>query len=319
MILFLHNNNHKTKAMLKKVIIGILAIGLVAVSCSDDDDAGTVVAESNLTLDLNGLEDLGSGYLYEGWVIVNGSPVSTGTFSVNSSGVLSSTTFSVNTETLDAATAFVLSVEPDPDPDPAPAPTKLLRGEFGTGNAANTAVVGLAPVGDFTGIAGTFFLRAPTDEDVPGGAANNGNDEYGVWFGTPGMPPAPNLTLPTLGPGWTYEGWVIGETGPLSTGTFLSFDMRDDNALDPNGFSETVFPGPPLPGEDFFRNAPTGETFPLDIRGRMVVISVEPSPDNSPAPFVLKPLVGTAGMDTAPAAYDFGLNAGSFPTGSVSR
>jgi len=291
-------------------------MGLIAVSCSDDDDSGNVVTESNLTLDLNGLEDLGSGYLYEGWVIVNGAPVSTGTFSVNDAGALSSTTFSVNTETLNAATAFVLSIEPDPDPDPAPAPTKLLRGEFGTGN---TATVGLGPVGDFTNAAGKFFLRAPTDEDVPNGAPNNMNDQYGVWFGTPGMPPLPNLTLPTLTDGWKYEGWVVGDNGPLSTGTFTGFDVRDDNATDPDGFSDTVFPGPPLPGEDFFRNAPAGVTFPLDIRNRMVVISVEPDPDNSPAPFVLKPLLGTAGMDTAPAEYDFGLNAASFPTGSVSR
>lgn len=303
--------------MFKKVMLGTLAMGLIAVSCSDDDnDSGDVITESNLTLDLHGLEDLGSGYLYEGWVIVNDAPVSTGTFSVNDAGVLSSTTFSVNTETLNAATAFVLSIEPDPDPDPAPAPTKLLRGEFGTDN---TATVGLGPVGDFTNAAGTFFLRAPTDEDVPNGASNNMNDQYGVWFGTPGMPPLPNLTLPALTDGWKYEGWVVGDNGPLSTGTFTGFDVRDDNAGDPNGFSETIFDGPPLPGEDFFRNAPTGVTFPLDIRNRMVVISVEPDPDNSPAPFVLKPLVGTAGMDTAPADYNFGLNAASFPTGSVSR
>jgi len=302
--------------MFKKVIMGALAIGFIAVSCNNDDDAGAPA--SNLTLNLSGLEDLGSGYLYEGWVIVNDAPVSTGTFSVNGSGELSRTAFSVDAATLSAATAFVLSIEPDPDPDPAPAATKLLRGEFG---AENTATVGLGPVGDgdFNTSAGSFFLRAPTDEDVPGGAPNNGNDQYGVWFGTPGMPPSPNLALPTLNPGWKYEGWVVSDNGPLSTGTFTGFDVRDDNAEDPNGFSATVFPGPPLPGEDFFRNAPEGVTFPLDIRNRMVVISVEPDPDNSPAPFVLKPLVGTAGMETAPTSYTFGLNAASFPSGSVSR
>lgn len=45
-------------------------------------------------------------------------------------------------------------------------------------------------------------------------------------------------------------------------------------------FSEASQPGPPVPGEDFFINAPSGETFPLDIRGRTVVISVELVPDN---------------------------------------
>ncbi|MEW7291296.1 anti-sigma factor [Aquimarina sp. 2304DJ70-9] len=301
--------------MFKKLIIGVFAIGFIAVSCSDDDDSG-VSNVSNLTLNLTGLEALGSNFVYEGWVIVPNQdlPVSTGTFT----SVAFPQTFSVDRTTLQTATAFVLTIEPAGETGEAalmPAETKLLRGEFGTGN---TATVGLGPVGDFSNAAGTFFLRAPTDEDVPGGAMNNGNDENGVWFGTPGMPPAPNLTLPAL-TGWKYEGWVVTDNGPISTGTFTSFDMRDDNAGDPNGFSETTFDGPPLPGEDFFRNAPEGVTFPLDVRNRMVVISVEPDPDDSPAPFVLKPLVGTAGMDTAPTSYDFELKTDAFPAGSVSR
>ncbi|MDY8137749.1 anti-sigma factor domain-containing protein [Aquimarina sp. 2201CG5-10] len=300
--------------MFKKAIIGVLAMGFIAVSCNNDDDAGAPV--SNLTLNLSGLEDLGNGYLYEGWVIVDNAPVSTGTFSVNDSGELSQTTFSIDAATLNSATAFVLSIEPDPDPSSDPAPTKLLRAEFGTGN---TATVGLGPVGDgdFNASAGSFFLRAPTDE-APG-SPNNGNDENGVWFGIPGMPPSPSLTLPTLNPGWKYEGWVIGDSGPLSTGTFTAVNDFDDNVGDADGFSGTASNGPQIPGEDFLRNAPTGETFPLDIRNRMVVISVEPDPDNSPAPFLLKPLVGTAGTDTAPASYTFGLNAASFPSGTVSR
>ena len=74
-----------------------------------------------------------------------------------------------------------------------------------------------------------------------------------------------------------------------------------------------------MPGEDFFLNAPVGETFPLDVRGRMVVISVEPVPDDSPAPFAMKPLVGTAGQDVAPSTHDFGQNLGSLPWGTASR
>ena len=207
---------------------------------------------------------------------------------------------------------FVLSIEPAVDPDPAPADTKVLVGEFsGTSAAVSTAVVG-----DFSNAAGEFFLRTPTDEDVPGGAPNNGNDQYGVWFGTPGTPPTANFVLPTLPAGWAYEGWVIGDSGPLSTGTFTEFENRDSFT----GFSGTEFnQGPPVPGEDFFLNAPAGETFPLDIRGRMVVISVEPVPDDSPAPFAMKPLVGTAGNDTAPATHAFGANLGSLPTGTVTR
>ena len=132
------------------------------------------------------------------------------------------------------------------------------------------------------------------------------------------MPPTANLTLPVLPTGWTYEGWVIGDAGPISTGTFDDFGDRDSN----NPFSGTQNnAGPPVPGEDFFLDAPTGETFPLDVRGRTVVISVEPVPDNSSAPFLLKPLLTTLAADaaTAPDTHDFGQNLGSLPTGTASR
>lgn len=292
--------------MIKKMFFALLAVGILASSCSNDDD-NEGPSFSNLTLNLSGLENLGSDYVYEGWLIVNGSPVSTGVFTVNDSGVLSQSSFPVLQEVADAATTFVLSIEPFNDPNPAPADTKLLAGDF----SGNSAAVSTGIVGDFSSAAGAFFLRTPTDET----GTNNGNDQYGVWFGTPGMPPTPNFTLPTLPAGWAYEGWVVGENGPITTGTFSAFDTVDDF----DDFSETMQSGPPVPGEDFFLNAPAGETFPLDVRGRTVVISVEPVPDNSPAPFVMKPLVGTAGQETAPSTHDFGVNLGSLPSGTVSK
>ena len=192
------------------------------------------------------------------------------------------------------------------DSDPTPAATKILVGDFnGSSAPVNTAIVG-----DFSNASGAFFLRTPTDEM----GMDNGNNENGVWFGTPGMPPAPNFVLPTLPTGWAYEGWVVGDSGPLSTGTFTAFNTADD-AVPFSGAAA----GPPVPGEDFFENAPAGETFPLDVRGRMVVISVEPVPDDSATPFAIKPLVGTAGNDTAPATHAFGSNLSSLPTGTVSR
>lgn len=287
--------------MIKKMFLALLAIGIFTTSCSSDDDSTT--SNANLTINLNGLETLGSDYVYEGWIIVNGVPVSTGTFS----SVAFPQIFSVEADQLNSATRFVLSIEPSNDPDPAPADTKLLVGDF----VGNTASVNTDIVGDFSSAAGAFFLRTPTDET----GTNNGNDENGVWFGTPGMPPTPNFVLPTLPAGWAYEGWVVGDNGPITTGTFNAFntaDVFDD-------FSETSQAGPPVPGEDFFLNAPAGETFPLDVRGRTVVISVEPVPDDSPAPFAIKPLVGTAGQDTAPATHNFGQNLTSLPWGEVNR
>ncbi len=299
---------------MKKIFLGILSLAFVMTSCSNDDD--NTPTTSNLTLNLNGLEDLGAGFNYEGWLLVDGTPVSTGLFTVNANGELSSNSFELPTETVDAATKFILTIEPNPDPDPAPSDQKFIAGDF-NGNTATVSTSVAPAVGDFSNSAGDFFLRTPTDE--PAGSGNNGNDQYGVWFGQPGMPPAATLVLPELPTGWIYEGWVIGESGPLSTGTFSSIDTMDDNAGLDTSFSGTENDGPPIPGEDFFNNAPAGETFPLDIRGRTVVITVEPVPDNSPAPFTLKPLAAQAGNDTAPAFNSFALNLGSFPTGTVTR
>jgi len=300
--------------MIKKVLsLAVIAAGLLFTSCSDDDGADAPTTQ-DLTLNISGLEDLGDDYVYEGWIIVNGSPISTGTFTSVDVGQ----TFSVDATQLEAATSFVLSIEPareTGDAAAAPADTKLVIGDF----SGDIATITTNTVGDFSTEtpAGMFFLRTPTDE---ADGENNGNDENGLWFGTPGMPPLPALTLPTLEPGWKYEGWVVVDgVGPLSTGTFTSFDVADDNAGATTSFSGTANIGPAIPGEDFFNNAPDGFEFPLDVRNRAIVVSVEPYPDNSAAPFLLKPLTGTAGTETAPTAYPLTFSTSTFPSGNVTR
>lgn len=261
--------------MMKKMILAVLALGIFATSCSSDDDNNTPT-NSNLILNLNGLEALGNDFVYEGWIIVDGAPVSTGTFS----SVVFPQTFSVNSAQLSSATTFVLSIEPAVDSDLGPAETKILVGDF-SGSSASVSSNGI--VGDFTTSAGTYILATPTDID-------DTNEESGVWFldNTSGSAVA-GLDLPTLSPGWVYEGWaVIGGT-PVSTGTFTSVSGFDDNAST-SSFKGDAGDGPAFPGEDFLQNAPAGMTFPTDLKGATIVISVEPSPDNSTGPFTLKPL-----------------------------
>lgn len=273
-------------------------------SCSDDDDN----FNSNLSLNITGLEDLGSDFLYEGWLIVDGSAVTTGTFSVNSSGVMSSNSFSVSSSDLSDATKFVLTIEPSPDTDPAPSSTHLLAGDF-SGNSASLTIGAPDALGNnFSSSTGTYVLATPSDGPMT-------NEKSGVWF-LGSLPPTAGLSLPTLPEGWKYEGWAVIGGQPVTTGTFTSVSGSDDFS----GFSGSMGT-PPFPGEDFLMNAPSGFTFPTDLSGGQVVISIEPSPDNSPAPFLLKPLLGDVPTSAlAETVYDMDniINTNA-PSGTASR
>lgn len=291
--------------MQKQVLYMVALCLLVITGCKKQEEAPS---NGNLNLSLTGLGDLGSDFVYEGWVIVNGSPVSTGTFTVNASGTLSKTTFVVNKSNLDNATGFVLSIEPANDGDPAPSKVKILLGEF-SGNTANVSINSL--VGDFATTTGKYFLATPTN--------GNQNPLSGVWFidNSTGTNTAGLKNLPTLSDGWVYEGWVVINGTPVSTGTFKVANAAD---MGPTPTFSGSMAGPAYPGEDFLMNAPSGLTFPTNLSGGNVVVSVEPVPDNSPAPFAIKPLIGmipTAA--TGEKAYDLRLNSQSFPAGSVSR
>jgi len=260
--------------MIKKMFLALLAIATFTTSCSNDDD-NSGISTSSLTLNLQGLESLGNDYVYEGWIIVNGAPVSTGTFS----DVSSTQVFSIDTEQLNSATRFVLSIEPAVDPDPAPADTKVLVGDF-LGQSANLSSTIVA---DFSSASGKYILATPTDMD-------DTNETSGIWFlDNSSGSPATGLNLPTLSAGWQYEGWVIFDGTPISTGTFTDPAMADNNAVT-SSYKGADGNGPGYPGEDYLVGSAAGVTFPTDLKGRTVVISVEPWPDDSSAPFALKPL-----------------------------
>lgn len=283
----------------KNLAIAFLSLAVGFASCSDNDEVE--VTTSNMTLDISGLNDLGSGYVYEGWLIVNGNPVSTGVFDVNGSGELSKTSFAVDKDDLSSASKFVLTIEPAGETGTdkeTPSDTKYLVGDFsGTSATLSTGIIA-----DFSAIWGKYILASPSDDDA-------NNDYNGIWWLTqPG--PAAGLSLPTLPAGWKYEGWVVTGDGPVSTGTFTDVAMADSDAAGPTGGMNGT---PPFPGQDFITPA-------IDLRGKTAVISIEPYPDNEAAPFTLKPLVGTIGNDTAPTAQTMNSNiTQSFPTGSVWR
>lgn len=284
-----------------------MAALVLMTGCKKDDDTSTT---QDLTLSLTGLEDLGSNYAYEGWLIVDGAPVSAGIFTVDANGTPSQTSFTLNTDDVASATAYVLTIEPSPDNDPAPSSTHILAGDFGTTDATLTVNHGAALGTDFTAATGGYILATPTD----GGSTTDENS--GVWWLDPALGPGAALTLPALPEGWAYEGWAVVNGTPVTTGRFLSAAGADDAA--PHSGSAG---GPPFPGEDFLNNAPAGLTFPTDLSGATIVVSVEPVPDNSAAPFLLKPLVGgvpAAALDHT--LYGMDNNAAATnPRGTVTR
>jgi hypothetical protein len=290
--------------MIKKTFLVLFLLGLITISCNNDDDNPLTTAD--LTLILNGLEELGIGFVYEGWIIVDGSPISTGTFS----SVTFPQSFTVNASQLENATTFVLSIEPAVDNDPDPAATKILVGDF-SGNTANVNSNGT--VADFENATGKYILATPTDND-------DSNEASGVWFldNSSGSAVA-GLNLPVLESGWNYEGWAVINGTPVSTGTFLMVDTADDNAST-SPYKGDAGNGPPFPGEDYLQNAPSGLSFPTDLKGMTIVISVEPNPDNDPGPFTLKPL---AHMVPANAENHTVISMGSGPvtqlSGTVTR
>lgn len=293
------------------LILLVLAGLFILSSCDKEDEPPTDPTTKSITLDFTGLENLGPDYVYEGWLIVNGAPVSTGIFMVDDAGNLSQSKFELNASDVDNASTFVLSIEPENDSDPAPAATKMMAGDFSGANASLTT--GL--VGDFSSSDGKYILATPTDGPET-------NENSGIWFldlatGSPTV----GLNLPQLSDGWKYEGWVVIDGQPVTTGTFTNTMATDDDNPFSGSMSLPDVNGMDgfFPGEDFLMNAPSGLTFPTDIAGGTAVISVEPYPDNSPNPFTLKPLVHNIPASAVDhTVYNMEQNL-SFPTGTVTR
>ena len=290
----------------------LMATGVLAFAACDDGPAAPDIM--TLELAFAGLDPLANGYHYEGWAIIDGSPVTTGKFNVSSSGGLETTTgsaiaggaFDTGID-LSNASAIVITIEPSGDADDVPASTHIVAGAVSGGSANLTVGDGSALGDDFTDASGSYILATPTN-----GADNDENS--GIWFlslasGAPGE----GLDLPTLPSGWAYEGWAVISGTPVTTGRFTATDAADSSA--PFSGSEA---GPPFPGEDFLVNAPSGLSFPTDLAGGTAVISIEPEPDDASGPFTLKPLAGGIAADaTDHVTYSIPNNVASFPTGTA--
>jgi hypothetical protein len=305
----------------KEILFGAAMLAVFACGCAEDagpgdgagGNAGTggtagvgggETGTADLSLEFTDLPELGPDFVYEGWLITDDGPVSTGRFTVDSDGMPSESSFSVDAVDAGAAGAFVLTLEPTTGDDPAPSDTHIVAGDLAEGSAELSIAHAAALGDDFTGAVGEYILAAPTGgEETP--------FQYGIWWLIPGEPPSSGLALPDLPAGWAYEGWVASADGPVSTGRFTDVAATDSDGAGPDAGPETGA-APPFPGQDFVdpsRDLTDGYT---------AVISVEPDPDDSTAPFFIKPLVHPIASVEPPTTQVMGNNAAATsPTGTA--
>ncbi len=282
----LANAQGRSPATLSEVSLGRYVCGKTDqdVWCGATSDKPQQADTKVLTLDLPNLDPVGPDYVYEGWLITANGPVTSGRFDLDKGPTVS---MEIDVDLAAASTMFVLTIEPAFNDDPAPAPTHVVAGPFNDGMAELGSDHPGALNTDFANASGGFILETPSTATV----ASDYN--LGIWFLDPAAGPGAGLNLPELPAGWVYEGWVVTEgTGPLSTGRFTRTTGADSDGGGPAAGPDGT---PPFPGQDFINPA-------VDVSSATIVISVEPEPDFSPAPFFLKPLVVMA-TDAGPGVF----------------
>lgn len=237
----------------------------------------------SMQVSFDGLVPLGDGGDYELWFIdADGNPISGGVFDTDAGT-------SMEFELPDGVPEAVeVKVSIETDDDPAPSSTIVLSGAL-DGNSTDL----VADIADFSDASGQYILATPTD-----GTGSAENERAGVWWTA--IPRAQSLFLPELSEGWEYEMWQVIDGQALTGGKFTD-PFASDQAAPFSGPD----PAPPLVGEDYLINAPDGFTFPVDLRGMEVFISVEPIPDPSPASSGIVPLSGIIPADAIDHTHYF--------------
>lgn len=137
---------------------------------------------------------------------------------------------------------------------------KILAGRFS--NAASNLLIGEG-ITNFSNVIAEFNLATPTNRP-------DAEELSGIWFLDSINAPVAGLKLPVLYSGWIYEGWVEINSKLVSTGRFS--DPKKADLFSAYGGDST---GYNFPGEDFIKNAPAGLTFPTNLSGAKVYVSIE--------------------------------------------
>lgn len=304
---------------MRQFILLIAFVFTLFLSCENNDILSPSKQISAIELDINGLKNLGNGAWYELWIKglsrASGSEqetqTSAGVFTVDDQGNLSQTVFDVNLGYLQEGLTVFLTVEEDADAgvrynitgtdsnatiDTLYEPSKYvileanIKANEGTLSFGHEDIIDY----DFNAVRGTYLLDTPTDTLI--------SDLSGIWFvndtSSAGDTKFAGLILPTLPARWVYEGWVEINGQPVSTGTFSNPAISDRNAQYSGDSLSWAYN---FPGEDFINDTTGTFTFPTDLSGANLYITLDaPHPAVANSPFTVKLLTATIPADAQP-------------------
>jgi hypothetical protein len=171
--------------------------------------------------------------------------------------------------------SILITIEPFATVGGSPGSAVILQGPVIEGVARLTVP---APQG-VRGAQGSYRVFTPTD----GPDTNEGS---GVWAVS--VAGGPLLQLPALNNLYAYEHYMVIDGVTLTMGRFLS-----PNAADFVNLYSGSEPAPVFPGEDFLVSAPAGVTFPANLAGARLIVTLEPILDDTADPSQLVILEAT--------------------------
>jgi len=206
---------------------------------AEEEEAEETEGPVTLELEVDQLPALPEDSAYAVWLVVGGTPLSIGRFTLDDLGQPDPAELEVDSSVVEAATVVQVYLEADTGYSAEPASAPLLAGALVDGAAGLSVADSQALRGDFAEARGAYVLATPTT------ASREEDYAEGIWWPAT---PEPMLILPELPAGWIYEGWVVGPEGPISTGRFASpAGADDDGAGDLAGADDA----PAAPGQDF--------------------------------------------------------------------
>jgi hypothetical protein len=290
--------------------------------CSSEGSISSLEGSSSVTLTLNGLQPLPGALNYQAWLVSGSTANYFGypliLFDIDEEGrMVDPVADTVLTGPfhagLDAENVLGMgiSLELSDQLLTYSSSTFILSGPTDAGGMVDlSAEDWLAFNVSMAGVAGGYSLGTPTDDDP--------DDELsGIWFINPGTDPAQaGLVLPEAPEGWIYESWVVLQDQTLSMGRFTFPDGAD---------SLSAYSGPlavpAYPGEDFLTSPPGGLTFPTDLSGASVFVTMEPWEEwdvEPEAPFFIRILEAQVPGDAQPQTfYEMVSLTGQLPSGSA--